>query len=317
VAHLWSNIAATKLRFPNSNITIIYSDKVHERKIRNLDIDSFYYIASGLDDLLFQQLTKNFKFRSGFWRYSLERLIALDAWHSKNESETSFIHIESDILMMPNFPLEKISEIKKLTWIRYNESHDVSAVLSSPNAEFTQWMANSIRDEVRENGELTDMTALSLIRKAIPEKVYLLPTVSYSSNTEFDGVFDGASIGMWLNGRDPRNHYGLVKRHEPTVDCEDRAENLVYQIRKKNLYVTQNDLEQPLFNLHIHSKNKVLLSKWYLSVLWMDVQRAQMSFASSTFSALAFLRVFSDFKKRNGKSYLKVAAKFIKRKFYK
>ena len=316
-AHLWSNIAATQIKFPQVDITLIYSDASHLKNIKRLGINSSFYKARDADNDLFIKLSSNFKFRDGFWRYSLERLIALESWHRENEPENPFLHIESDILMLPNFPVNRFLNIEKLTWIKYNDSHDVSAVLSSPNYDYTNWMANRIRQEVQINGHLTDMTVLSKIRNDSPEMIYLLPTASRPDLSVFPGVFDGASIGMWLNGRDPRNHYGLVRRHSPTIDCEDKPELLKYKIKQGDLYISNEIAEYALFNLHIHSKNKIMLSDKYSIPLWIDVQKTRLRIPASTISPSALLRVVIDFKKRHGNSFLTVAINFIKAKFYR
>ena len=90
--HLWMNIRSIKKRFPDMKITVIYSDDIHKPKILEREVNSFHYKALGDDNLLLGSLTNNVKFRGGFWRYSLERLIALEAWHEENSPAESFLH---------------------------------------------------------------------------------------------------------------------------------------------------------------------------------------------------------------------------------
>ena len=311
--HLWSNIAATTRKFPSARVILIYSDLVHNRKIRNLNIDSFLYETSRADELVLSKQSLNHNFRSGFWRYSLERLIALEAWHRVTDPESPFIHIESDILLFKNFPLADFNELKKLTWIKFNDTHDVSAVLSSPNYEFTTWLAGEIRKELSIDSHLTDMTVLSRIQKSSPYMVEYLPTISDPKSIYFKGIFDGASIGMWLNGRDPRNSYGVIKRHLTMNESEDKAEKLQFKYVDDCLCVTRDHEDFLLFNLHIHSKNGFLLSSRHNFALKLDLLRSRNKLPPTTFSIRALLRIVIDFQKRHKGEVIRMLINFLKK----
>jgi hypothetical protein len=315
VPHLWKNIAATKRKFPTTPITLIYSDKVHARQVRRLNIDGYFYEAQSADELVLSAQALGSEFRGGFWRYSLERLIALDVWHRVSDPKNSFIHIESDILLFRNFPVGNFEKINKLAWIKFNETHDVSAILYSPDSESTSWMGDQIRKELTIDNRLTDMTVLSRIQKLFTNKVEYLPTVSKHNSIYFEGFFDGASIGMWLNGRDPRNNYGIVKRHLPMDESLDKAEFLRFRLDQQGLNVTNVFGEFPLYNLHVHSKNRMLLSIAYFIPLKVDLLRAKYKFFSTTFSPLALFSILVDIKKRHKGSLLKLFVETFKRKF--
>ncbi len=315
VPHLWKNIAATKRKFPTSTITLIYSDKVHARRVRSLNIDGYFYETKSADEVILNAQALGSNFRGGFWRYSLERLIALDAWHRVSDPKNPFIHIESDILLFRNFPIDNFEKIEKLAWIKFNETHDVSAILYSPGSRATSWLGEQIRRELTLDNRLTDMTVLSRIQKLFTDKVEYLPTLSHYNSIYFEGIFDGASIGMWLNGRDPRNNYGIVKRHMPMGESLDKAESLRFRIYQQGLHVTNVSGEFPLYNLHVHSKNRTLLSIAYLIPLKADLLRAKYKVFSTTFSPLALFSILVDVKKRHKGSLLKLFVETFKRKF--
>jgi hypothetical protein len=201
--------------------------------------------------------------------------------------------------------------IENLAWIKFNYSHDVSALLYSPNFEFTKWLAYRIREEIAKDLGLTDMTVLSIIRNSSPDKVYLLPTISSPPRDFFEGLFDGASVGMWLHGRDPRNHYGLVKRHILLPNSDDKAETLIFRIKKGILWVENGNDKFPLFNLHVHSKSRMLFGKSYLFGLSADVLRTKTKLLSYSFSVRAFLSIVQDLKKRHGTQVFRAALKKI------
>ena len=308
------NISSIKKRFPGMKITVIYSDDIHKPKILEREVNSFQYKALSDDNQLLGSLTNNMKFRGGFWRYSLERLIALESWHAENSPAEPFLHIESDILVLNNFPFDNFEWIDKLAWIKFNESHDVSALLFSPNFKSTKWLVGRIREKIAEDFGLTDMTVLSIIRRSSPDKVYLLPTVSSPASDFFEGVFDGASIGMWLHGRDPRNHYGFVRRHILLPDSDDRAEILKYTMSGELLSVSTERMRFPLFNLHVHSKKRSLFDNGYLFSLSMDVLRSKTKLFSHSFSPRAFLSILNEHQERHGKHLFHVVIKNLFRK---
>jgi hypothetical protein len=309
--HLWMNVSSIKKRFPDMEITVIYSDDTHKPKILGCQVDSYLYKSLNDDNQLLELLNNNLTFRGGFWRYSLERLIALEAWHSENLPAESFLHIESDILILNNFPFNSFDSIDKLAWIKFNDSHDVSALLYSPNFESTKWLASRIRIEIAGDLGLTDMTVLSLIRGSSPNKVFLLPTISSATSDIFEGRFDGASIGMWLHGRDPRNHYGFVRRHMTLPNSDDKAENLKYKMNRGNLWVADGKNKFPLFNLHVHSKSRKLFRSSYLYSLSGDVFWSKMRIFSYSFSLRAFLSIVQDLRKRHGINFIRVVIKNI------
>ncbi len=290
---------------------MIYSDDIHKQKILECKVESYQYKSLIGDDQLLGSLANNLSFREGFWRYSLERLIALEAWHAENLPEESFLHIESDILILNNFPFDSFGLIDKIAWIKFNDSHDVSALLYSPNFEFTNWLAVRIREEISKDLGLTDMTVLSIIRNSSPDKVYLLPTISSPKCDFFEGLFDGASVGMWLHGRDPRNHYGLVKRHILLPNSDDKAETLIFWMKKGILWVENGSDKFPLFNLHVHSKSRTLFGNSYLYGLSTDVLRTKTKLFSYSFSVRAFLSIIQDLKKRHGTQVFRAVLKNI------
>jgi hypothetical protein len=313
--HLWMNVSSIKERFPGMAITVIYSDDIHKPKIQECQVDSYEYVTRSGDNQLLESLSNNLDFRGGFWRYSLERLIALESWHVENSPEKSFLHIESDILILNNFPFDNFGSIENLAWIKFNDSHDVSALLYSPNFEFTKWLACRIREEIAKNLGLTDMTVLSIIRNSSPDKVYLLPTISSPTSDLFEGLFDGASIGMWLHGRDPRNHYGLVSRHIPLPNSDDKAEIPKYRMSDGLLSINIGSVVVPLFNLHVHSKNRSLFGASYLTHLSTDVFLSKIKLPLYSFSPRAFLSVLRERQQRHGRKLFQVIIKNLVKKF--
>ena len=312
--HLWLNIRSIKRNFSLAKITVVVSSGRHLRHLEKLDVNTFMYSCTAQDENLLSNLKHNAAFRKGFWRYSLERILALEALHTTRTSIDSILHLESDVLLLPDFPIGQFENISELTWCKFNATHDVSAVLFSPNLQTTAWLANAIREEIRENASLTDMTVLSLIQGKNPDKINYFPSLSISESKIFDGVFDGAAIGMWLTGRDPRNSYGLIQRHVLHPDAQDDPSKYKYVVRPTGkLFATKGLESTQVYNLHIHSKNKFLFGRFSSFFLKLEVWRTMKFAPSNSYSVLALLRVFTDHIIRHGWKSPVVIYKLIRR----
>ena len=78
------------------------------------------------------------RFRNNFWLLSLERLLVLSEVHNEY-LESRILHIESDVLLLPNFPWDIFNDLNTLFWSTYEPDRDVAALLFSPSAKESQW----------------------------------------------------------------------------------------------------------------------------------------------------------------------------------
>jgi hypothetical protein len=293
--HLWGNIKSIRRNFPTTKVTLIYSSDRHQKKIRRLKIDSHLYECSQEDEELLQSLAHDVTFRKGFWRFSIERLLALENFHKIKNPTEPILHLESDVLVLSGFPLDSFQEMEILSWCKFNESHDVSAILFSPHSTATTWLANNVRSELRSNMALTDMTVLSVIAKENPQNVTHLPSLNNPKSEIFSGVFDGAALGMWLTGRDPRNKFGLIQRHVTLPEAQDNPEKYRFVLTsRKQLQAIDEQTSRQVYNLHIHSKNRMLFSRYYFFFLKLEVFRTLRFAPSTSFSIFAFFFILKD-----------------------
>ena len=291
--HLWLNLMRHKILFPEIETHILIDEPKHIRNIpRGIDVYFYKRKSDFLKNKVFNAYDQ--KFRQGFWRFSLERFFALAEFHETNPN-SPILHIESDILLSPNFPWITFDSINKPMWNNYNVQRDVSALLYYPNFQIHSEIIQKIQELLLENSSHTDMTILAEIRELIATKISLFPSLSNSipelknrankvSDTLIDkvsdasifqdGIFDGAAIGMWFTGHDPRNNYGKAFIHESTpitsgdslvdpssVDYDMDLQGNLYVVSK----VTRERLK--LWCIHIHSKSLKLFSsdwKWEL-----------------------------------------------------
>jgi hypothetical protein len=269
--HLILNLKRHRDIFPDQEIVLVSSEN-WEDKI-TAGIENLVLSLDELQPSIFKAMSNyhNFDFRNGFWKYTLQRLFALEAIHSKYP-EQQLLHIESDVLIMPNFPWDRFELIDKLAWLPVNSESDIAALLFLPNLEATLFFIDYLCEHARENPETTDMFALKSFAVNNPKKHYYLP--SYHSETKsnieqiskfnvvptkiFDGIFDPIAYGIWNFGVDPKNLFGIRRRY--FID----SSHFVDASKVRLLYTESKLMDSSgteLYNLHIHSKNISLFQK--------------------------------------------------------
>jgi hypothetical protein len=318
VTHLWKNLQRHKELFPDIEAYVILDQLVHVRKLPT-GINLYFFKRENpfLQDSIFSAHDQ--KFRRGFWRFSLERLFALIEFH-KEHPHRKILHIESDVLLLPNFPWDQLSNSKVLLWNNYNQARDVSALLYFPDYEMHQRFIEDVQSELAENPKHTDMTVLAALRDKGDAIYSLFPSLNpdlmdlmnllntsnvdliegNSSTREFKyGVFDGAAIGMWLTGHDPRNNYGKALIHDssPLVSGDSLIDPraIDYEMDEDgNLYLISRNTGNriSLWNLHVHSKSLELFSERWEVELRRYVVLAQSTAEIPFFKASALREMF-------------------------
>jgi hypothetical protein len=298
-SHLYFNIKRVIKLFPELKVTLIYSETSFIKKWSDLPINFYKYTEKNDTSHILNNLAHDAKFRMNFWRYSIERLYALAEWHSINPDQ-KLLHLESDILIMPNFPLEKIEKVNQISWCSFNNSHDVASVVYSPSITETNWMLTELELLLMENSTLTDMTGLRKLKEKFPDKVGYLN--SGEAIALFGGVIDAAPYGMWLCGRDPRNHKGVTRRFlelpESDIDPSDVSYHYGY---KSYLRINRSGGSGfSLFNLHVHSKHKAIFRNHWGPVVFLYAITSKVKFPKYWFSLTVFAQLASDSVHRNG-----------------
>lgn len=275
--HLAANIKRLQRIWPIIRITLILDHILESPSGVNV-----YIYERNLET---QKLFSKSREKDDFWTKSLERLVALAEYVLSQDSQNVILHVESDVLLLPNFPFTEISKIQHLTWNRYNDKKDVGALVLIPNRQLAAVFKEALVKTARDCPGVTDMTLLSILSNdhgiAKTFSSHLIPKnksyfgVQQSENpavvSEFKlkGVFDPAQIGMWLAGLDPRNNFGITKYRDNSFidngDSEIDPSGIRFTFnRNKNLFGDMgNETEVPIWSLHIHSKNlKLFEEEW-------------------------------------------------------
>ncbi len=292
--HLLLNLDRHADLFPNQKIVLISNEK-WDGKITS-KVENFLVPTQMMDSELFKEMSKHldFSFRKGFWQYTFQRLFVLEALHLKYP-ERSLLHIESDVVIMPNFPWEEFGNIPHLAWLPVNHESDIAALVFSPNLNMTQELVKSLVEFATLNPDTNDMMALRNFAVRYPDKHKYLPSITIqtlnrkrdsespeSLNSDFfGGIFDPIAFGMWNFGQDPRNFFGIRRRY--FIDDSHFVDpSKVFLTYEKSELRDQNGTA--IFNLHLHSKYLGLFGPDWEKELRIGLQEAKMNHKKYSFS---------------------------------
>jgi hypothetical protein len=222
-----------------------------------------------------QNLNNSLSFRNGFWLKTLERFFVLEQFMKKYDVN-SLLHAELDQLL---FGLEELEEVLR-TQNRdglYIPMHKMEAAIASliyiQNSKTLSSLLNFAQSSIFPN----EMKLIADWGNKHPDQIFGLPTLAselipYSelnnikilnANT-VKGIVDGAQLGQWVAGIDPKN---VPIRNRPTnmfVESSNplmldgvHMSNLRFLLDEEGKKLQVRYLEEPpyrLYNLHLHSK---------------------------------------------------------------
>jgi hypothetical protein len=174
----------------------------------------------------------------------------------KQNELKNVIHLENDVLLYSNL---NYNFQEKIYIIMDTNNRCIPGIIYIPNY--------NLLNKLIENYDFTinDMFNLAKFYNNNREIVNTFPIIDnsitnciYNENfQEFNSIFDGAAIGQYLGGVDPRNIPGDT-RGFINAECEIKYDKYTFLwIKNKNNYIPYIKINNRLIlinNLHIHSK---------------------------------------------------------------
>jgi hypothetical protein len=229
------------------NITVIISDNLasYFKDIENIKI----VLTNELDDYGYNSrshLDKNF--RGGFWRLASQRLFYLYSY-LKKENLTNILHIENDVMIYNNI---EVPDKSKIWLVMDSENRCIPSIVFIPSFDK---MTSLISNYMYDKNDMENLAHFYKHNKNICEKFPIINTDDNFSN--LNNIFDGAAIGQYLGGVDARNIPGDTRGFVNETCIVDYSK---YKFIWKfdglyKPYIIINDIDIPIVNLHIHSKN--------------------------------------------------------------
>ncbi len=244
------------------NINMIYS------KLKSLDINDNIVHCIPLETLKITQLDipKDIaNFRNNFWEYSILRFLYIEAFMNQY-SRFNVLHLENDVMLYCDASII-IQDYNKnlLHLVKDAPNRVIASIMYIPNVNVLNPLIEHIRNQLK-LGFKNDMELLGNFE----ESVCFFNIFPDAYHTNF--IFDGAAIGQFLGGIDPRNSNGQSTVGFVNETCSFKPNTV--NIFKKNViinehckslgvYFTKTKNTQTLkriVNLHIHCKDLVQFS---------------------------------------------------------
>ena len=194
-------------------------------------------------------------FRDEFWNNASKRLFLVYEY-MRRKNIKNVIHLENDVLLYTNMNYnfeEKIyitmdSNIRCIPGIIYIPKYNLFTKLIE-NYDFTQNDMINVANFYSDNKDI--VKTFPIIDDSIDKCIY------NENFQEFNSIFDGAAIGQYLGGVDPRNIAGDSTGFVNET-CEIKYDKYRFKWIKKGKYsfphIEINSKLIPINNLHIHCK---------------------------------------------------------------
>ena len=257
----------TQLGF--SNIHVI-TEKINFKNF--IQYDKVILVdADKLDTSYFDKNSKlNKSFRNGFWNFASKRFFLMYEY-IKNNNIIDIIHLENDVLLYTNM---NYNFDEKIYITMDSKNRCIPGIIYIPNYLLLSKLIEQY------NFSQNDMINLAGFYYNNKDIVKTFPIIDdsidkciYNENyKQFSSIFDGAAIGQYLGGVDPRNNVGntIGFVNETCIIKYDKY-NFKWLIKKngKFPYIEINKKLIPINNLHIHCKD---LKKFINNNIKMDNQ---------------------------------------------
>lgn len=237
------------------NIHVI-TDKAYFPRLSEFSNRIHCIDAHTLDIQYFNKKTRlNKRFRGGFWNNASKRLFLVYEYLKKFNIQ-HVIHLENDVLLYNKMQFDMDNKM----YITMDAMRRcIPGIMYIPDYSF---MDDLIKNY---NYKKNDMVNMAMFYHRNKDTVKTFPIIHTGSKSmynvnfnEFGSIFDGAAMGQYLGGVDPRNKGGDTRGfvNETCVVKYD-----IYKFRWKKIgNVLTPHLEAdgkliPINNLHIHCKN--------------------------------------------------------------
>lgn len=292
----WANLAWLKSTFPEVQINLATDVNIQRQVSESINVHTFPETS---EFYKMETSPHSTVFRKGYWLHTMRRLLAIGEFH-RTKPNVPILQIETDVLLLEDFPFEQMASIEKLAWPPVNDIHDGPALVFTPNLSASEWLSEKILEQISLDPKVTDMAALKRISNQYPGQILKLPVEppghkpDHSQEileTNFKGVFDGLTLGRWLTGIDPRNKWGLVEKFMHAVDHFPNMKQIRPTIQKGRLFIGKQGSGNlyPVYNLHVHSKNKKLFSTRQHSRVLSSLIQEIKDHSVYSFSFLGFI----------------------------
>ena len=270
--YLRLNIVSTIKKFPNAKVVLIRNDKKSQGI--HPDLRHFEYQSGEASLSIEKSLSHPKDFRNNFWFSAIQRFDALRLYIEKTEEP--ILHLESDVIVSKDFPLEKFAQITmKIAYPVVANNRGVASSVFIRDLETAEKLIQFADEACSVNSHTTDMEILASFFETNQEEAIslafgpnslnaydenILLTRVLSSFEIFNGIFDGNDIGVFLFGTDPRNARGVCYVRTSIQGNYARVNtwNFKFDELRKFINLEFEGKEYPIYSVHATSKQLTL-----------------------------------------------------------
>lgn len=266
-------------KYSNKKIILLTTknNQNFSKKFDHYYIEDFYKFDLS-KKINFSNYHKNFW--NGFWIKTIERFFILETFCKKKNID-SFFHAELDNIVFNLDDLDNLLDQhgKKLFFTKDRYDRGIASLIYVNSLEYLKDFCNFIIDNLG-NDFINEMNLLGNFSNIYSKKCGILPNELHYFQSEkmifktidsmkINGIFDGAMVGTYLFGTDPRIVDGIVFNKNEPKNADNQTNffygNLLFYFNssKKEFLIEHKITKKKvkIYNLHVHSKLFKKLSK--------------------------------------------------------
>lgn len=272
--YLAANLARTTQLFPLHEIAVVVNSRDAKAELRKTgsqlyEVSDFLGTAQQETNSQTDRVGFDHEFWDGYWQKTFERLLLLDSWNKAFGRDRPLFHVESDVILLPNFPVKSLASLEKCSWPGHNETADIASIVVLPNLDASSIFQERLVETSTLFPSATDMEVLFKMRTMWPESFCNLPNM-HSKEGVGGMAFDGLQFGDWLAGWDPKAHWGFRRRRFRSSVFSDAVSAGTFHLDEiGRLWFTNSEgLVVGVANLHVHSKEMKFFD--YPNTTWLE-----------------------------------------------
>jgi hypothetical protein len=266
-SYVLDNIENCK-RFGNHNITVLtdakFSPHFDDKGCRVVTVESliqnYHAFANGLQHT----------FWNGFYELTSYRFLVLYQY-TLQHNRTNLLHLENDVMIFQDFNEFTFHDMNKILITMDNNERCIPGIVYIPNAvslktcyDLFDKHQGDMYNWAKCYYHLRDQNIIDTLPIFVENHAHCDNKILTNAFSFYKGIFDGAALGQYLGGIDPRNNpHDDPKNKEGVVslDCIVNYSHweIIWKPSASHFYlepfIVIDGVDVKIFNLHVHCKD--------------------------------------------------------------
>jgi hypothetical protein len=286
--YVLQNYNVIKNNFPRNEVWLVLDSEKLFKKIKTKKIQAW------LTPRILPDNIQSKTYRDNFWVETRNRFFALEKFHERFNDQ-SLLHVESDVIILPSFPMNDLDTIDKLLAYPLSSPEvGIASTLYCKTPEGSKYLSQFVLNEIKNYPQITDTEILGKFYQQNPDKTLILRSgpdhfdaynigdeamqislAGEKSEINSFGIFDASTLGIHLCGTDPRNKLGISKVLDPLDHHFLNVNRCKFEVSNDRINLTFRNETRTLYSLHNHSKKIKLFDNSNLVYFRRIIKRRQ------------------------------------------